>query len=137
MAVRWLVDGNNVMGSRPDGWWNDRQGAMARLTQEIAEWCRTHDDPVVVVFDGASRPPVAALAGGNLDVRFAPSRRRNGADDVLVALATTADDGGAAEAEVGLVDRVVTADRGLVARLPDHVDVIGPRRFLRLVEAAA
>jgi hypothetical protein len=26
-----VVDGNNVMGSRPDGWWKDRAGAARRL----------------------------------------------------------------------------------------------------------
>ena len=31
-----LVDGNNVMGSRPDGWWRDRRRAMQRLVDEVA-----------------------------------------------------------------------------------------------------
>jgi len=22
--MRWIVDGDNVMGARPDGWWRDR-----------------------------------------------------------------------------------------------------------------
>ena len=26
-----IVDGANVVGSRPDGWWRDRAGAAARL----------------------------------------------------------------------------------------------------------
>ena len=26
--MRWVVDGNNVFGSRPDGWWNDRTAAF-------------------------------------------------------------------------------------------------------------
>src|SRR5262249_47481996 len=30
------VDGANVMGSRADGWWRDRAGAMARLHGELA-----------------------------------------------------------------------------------------------------
>ncbi len=50
--MRWVVDGNNVYGSRPDGWWNDRDAAARRFTQSVAEWCRTHDDEVVIVFDG-------------------------------------------------------------------------------------
>ena len=29
--VPWLVDGMNVIGSKPDGWWRDRTGAMRRL----------------------------------------------------------------------------------------------------------
>ncbi len=31
-----IVDGANVMGSRADGWWRDRAGAMARLHGELA-----------------------------------------------------------------------------------------------------
>ena len=34
--VTLIVDGANVMGSRPDGWWRDRAGAMLRLHDELA-----------------------------------------------------------------------------------------------------
>ncbi len=115
--MRWLIDGNNVMGSRPDGWWNDRPGAMARLGQQIAEWCWTHDDEVVLVFDGPELGEVMQLAGGNLTIRFANRSTRDAADDVLVAAASAG-------------DTVVTADRGLRARLPEAVDVLGPKALL-------
>jgi len=36
MNVTLIVDGANVMGSRADGWWRDRAGAMARLHGELA-----------------------------------------------------------------------------------------------------
>jgi hypothetical protein len=36
MGVTLIVDGANVMGSRADGWWRDRAGAMARLHDELA-----------------------------------------------------------------------------------------------------
>ena len=36
MDVTLIVDGANVMGSRADGWWRDRPGAMARLHGELA-----------------------------------------------------------------------------------------------------
>ena len=32
-----IVDGAHVMGSRADGWWRDRAGAMARLHGELVE----------------------------------------------------------------------------------------------------
>lgn len=115
---RWIVDGNNVMGSRPDGWWNDREGAMERLAQQVAEWCWTHDDEVIVVFDGPEREAVVALAGGTLAIRFAGgAARRDGADDVIVDLTRPG-------------DTVVTADRGLRRRLSAGVTTIGPRSFL-------
>lgn len=31
-----IVDGANVVGSRPDGWWRDRAGATARLRDQLA-----------------------------------------------------------------------------------------------------
>ncbi len=120
---RWLIDGNNVMGSRADGWWNDRPRAMARLAQQVATWAVGHDDEIVLVFDGAEQPEVALLAGGNLAIRFAPRRGRDAADDLVVTLA-------ADRAQGAPPDVVVTADRGLVARLPEGCAVLGPRRFL-------
>ena len=34
--MRWIVDGNNVMGSRPDGWWRDRENAARALAEQVA-----------------------------------------------------------------------------------------------------
>ena len=31
-----VVDGANVVGSVPDGWWRDRAGAAARLRDRLA-----------------------------------------------------------------------------------------------------
>jgi broad specificity phosphatase PhoE len=52
---RWLVDGMNVVGARPDGWWRDRTAAMARLTAALDALARETGDPVTVVFDGRPR----------------------------------------------------------------------------------
>ncbi|EOD68324.1 NUDIX domain-containing protein [Amycolatopsis vancoresmycina] len=35
-----VVDGANVVGSRPDGWWRDRHGAAERLRDQLAELAR-------------------------------------------------------------------------------------------------
>jgi 8-oxo-dGTP pyrophosphatase MutT (NUDIX family) len=45
--VTVIVDGANVMGSRPDGWWRDRAGAMTRL----------HGELVALAADGIARLP--------------------------------------------------------------------------------
>jgi hypothetical protein len=123
--VRWIVDGNNVFGARPDGWWNDRPAAMARFTQRVAEWCRTHDDEVTVVFDQPVPARVIELAGGNLRVVAARRRGRDAADDTIVVLATTA--------AAGSPLTVVTSDLGLRGRLPEATAVIGAGRFRELV----
>lgn len=122
--VRWIVDGNNVFGSRPDGWWNDRGAASSRFAQEVAEWCRTHDDEVTVVFDAPLAPETALLAGGNLTIVESERRGRNAADDTIVRLVEHS----------SVVDvTVVTSDRGLRARLPRSATTIGAGRFLELI----
>lgn len=120
--MRWVVDGNNVMGAGADGWWNDPVGASVRLTQAVAEWTRTHDDAVTIVFDGRPEPRLAELAGGALAVDFARRSGRDAADDRIVELVEDL-----YGAEPDLV--VVTSDRGLVARLPPGVGVEGAGRF--------
>ena len=124
--MRWIVDGNNVFGSRPDGWWNDRDAAARRLAQSVAEWCRTHGDDVVLVFDAPLAPDTLELGGGNLTIVESRRRGRNAADDRIVELVDAIDDD---------EPRVVTSDRGLRARLPDRVHVVGAGRFLSLLGA--
>jgi predicted RNA-binding protein with PIN domain len=124
--VRWIVDGNNVFGSRPDGWWNDRDAAARRLAQSVAVWCRTLDDDVALVFDAPVAPTTFELGGGNLTIVESRRRGRDAADDRIVELVAEIDDD---------EPRVVTSDRGLRARLPDRVRVMGAGRFLSLLEA--
>ena len=135
--MHWVVDGNNVFGSQPDGWWNDRSGAQRRFTQSVAEWCRTHDDDVTIVFDAPVGDAAARLAGGNLRVVEATRRGRDAADDEIVDLVSDLlaadDDGEVGSGHAGAALRVVTSDRGLRRRLPPGVDIIGAGRFLELV----
>jgi hypothetical protein len=107
-APRWLVDGTNVVGSRPDGWWRDRPGAFRRLVEALGPLAAAGDE-VTVVFDG--RPAAGLEAGdhGGVAVQWAERRGRDAADDVVVALV-------AADAEPA-GRTVVTSDRGLAARV--------------------
>lgn len=118
----WLVDGNNVMGAGADGWWNDSTAAAVRTAQAIAEWCRTHDDEVTVVFDGRPDRRVSEVAGGNLTVDFATRLGRDAADDRIVEIV---EDRFGDEPDL----TVVTSDRGLIDRLPPGVSVEGAGRF--------
>lgn len=124
--MRWLIDGNNVFGSRPDGWWNDRPAAQRRFTQRVAEWCRTHDDDVTVVFDAPLSPATAELAGGNLTVVEAARRGRDAADDEIVDRVEelVADD---------VAVRVVSSDLGLRRRLPAAAEMVGVGAFRDLI----
>jgi len=124
LNVHWIIDGNNVYGSRPDGWWNDRDGAARRFAQSVAEWCRTHDDDVVLVFDAPVADATFELAGGNLAIAESPRRGRDAADDHIVDVADDID---------GDLT-VVTSDRKLRARLPEHAQVVGAGRFLEILD---
>jgi uncharacterized protein YaiI (UPF0178 family) len=106
----------NVIGSRPDGWWRDRRGAMRLLVDSLA---RVGDyDPVVVVLDG--RP--FDLSGDRVDVRFASRRGPNAADDDIAAIA-----------EEG--DTVVTSDADLERRVrAKGADVVGAGAFRRRLD---
>jgi predicted RNA-binding protein with PIN domain len=67
---RLIVDGMNVLGSRPDGWWRDRPAAMERLTRRL-EALAAAGVEVTVVFDGRPHRRVEAASGG-VAVGFAP-----------------------------------------------------------------
>jgi predicted RNA-binding protein with PIN domain len=113
--TRWIVDGMNVIGSRPTGWWRDRPGAM----RELVERLETLGEPVTVVFDGKAFEIEEA---GGVDVRFASRRGRNAADDDIAALVAAADDPAAL--------RVVTSDSDLAERVRQHgAEVEGAGQF--------
>jgi predicted RNA-binding protein with PIN domain len=79
----WIVDGNNVMGARPDGWWRDRQAAQRRLVDRLEAFAEARDEPVTVIFDGR---PHDAGGGLRVAVRFARRAGPNAADDDVAAL---------------------------------------------------
>jgi predicted RNA-binding protein with PIN domain len=80
-GVRWLVDGMNVIGSRPDGWWRDRDAAMARLVDLLERWVAESGEDVTVVFERPPSPPIRSTVIG---VAHAPRRGANAADDEIV-----------------------------------------------------
>lgn len=76
--ARWLVDGMNVIGSKPDGWWRDRRGAIERLVRML----ESLDGDVTVVFDGKPFD----IDSDRVEVAFASRRGPNAADDDIAAL---------------------------------------------------
>jgi predicted RNA-binding protein with PIN domain len=79
--VRWFVDGMNVIGTRPDGWWRDRHAAMARLVEQLERWVVATGEDVTVVFESRPRPPISSTV---VEVAYAPKARANAADDEIV-----------------------------------------------------
>jgi predicted RNA-binding protein with PIN domain len=112
--VRWIVDGMNVIGSRPDGWWRDRHGAMAALVEMLDRWAcaagSTEPQDVTVVFE---RPPTPAIRSSVIEVAHAPKGAANSADDEIVRLVQGLLENDAHPDEI----RVVTSDKVLTERV--------------------
>jgi predicted RNA-binding protein with PIN domain len=75
-----LVDGMNVIGSRPDGWWRDRTGAMARLVAQLAAL----GEDAWVVLDGRERD--LGVDPGRVQVVWAPEPGPDAADRIIAGL---------------------------------------------------
>ncbi|MFF4649966.1 NTP pyrophosphohydrolase [Streptomyces sp. NPDC001380] len=127
-----VVDGANVVGSVPDGWWRDRRGAAERLRDALAGvaayglpegsgapgWACGVPLEVVLVVEGAARG-VAEVPG----VRVASAA--GSGDDLVVELVAAGRAGDGAAPRRCLV---ATADRGLRARVAAlGAEVVGPR----------
>ncbi|MDN4172839.1 NYN domain-containing protein [Nocardioides sp. SOB77] len=123
MTTTLVVDGANVVGSRPDGWWKDRAGAARRLHERLLVG-DTPQDEVVLVLEGAAKGGVRA--GRDAHVRTVHAK--GAGDDMIVAEARAA-------AERGSRVTVVTADRMLQARVQGvGALAVGPSWLLDLIE---
>ncbi len=99
------IDAMNVIGSRPDGWWRDREGAMRRFVEEVRDWAAAEgEDEVIVVLDAG--PDDLLGRSGAVTVVRAARRARDAADDEIVRLVSGLTGG-----------RVVTSDAALAARV--------------------
>jgi predicted RNA-binding protein with PIN domain len=107
--ARTIVDGMNVIGTRPDGWWRDRDAAAVRLLRRLQRAAACSGDAFALVLDGRPPPDVAEGEHGGVDVRCARRQGRDAADDRIVELV-------AADSDPTRL-RVVTSDRSLADRV--------------------
>lgn len=125
--MRWVVDGMNVIGTRPDAWWKDRHGAMVRLVDMLERWAASSGEDVTVVFEAPPRPPIGSSV---IEVTHAPRPRKDSADDEIVRLLGE-------EPQPGSV-RVVTSDNWLADRVRAAGASVEPSEgFRRLIESSA
>ena len=122
-----MIDAMNVIGSVPDGWWKDRDGALARFVDALAAF--DFDEWVVVVADGRPVPGLRAGTRGNVELRYAGHSAPDAADDEIIALLVELKSG-LVELRSGLVElrsgegddvdhdpvTVVSSDAGLITR---------------------
>ncbi|MCH9643061.1 MAG: NYN domain-containing protein [Actinomycetia bacterium] len=118
--MAWLVDGMNVIGCRPDGWWRDRHQAMAALVGQLERWARQEGAEVTVVFEREPSPPIESA---DVTVAHAPAAAPNSADDEIVRIIR-------ANARPEQVC-VATSDRGLAERVRAAQATVVPAATLR------
>ncbi len=102
-----IVDGANVVGSRPDGWWRDRAGAARRLQEQLLTAVLPYDE-VVLVLEGAAKRGNPAGQDGRLRTVHAPG---SGDEAIVGAVIEQVD------VDDGRSVTVVTADRALRDRI--------------------
>jgi predicted RNA-binding protein with PIN domain len=124
--VRWLIDGMNVIGTRPDAWWKDRHAAMVRLVDMLERWAAVTGEDVTVVFE---KPPVPPIRSSVIVVAHAPRPRRDSADDEIMRLVL-------ADLQPGAI-RVVTSDLWLSDRVHAAGATVEPSApFRSLIEGS-
>ncbi|MDA8069841.1 MAG: NYN domain-containing protein [Actinomycetota bacterium] len=124
--MRWLVDGMNLIGTRPDRWWRDRDAAMLALVDQLERWAAATGDDVTVVFERKPSPPIYSSV---IEIRHAPRPKANAADDEIMRLLD-------ADSQPHAV-RVVTSDRVLAQRAGSSgATVEGSLAFRARIESA-
>lgn len=114
-----LVDGMNLIGARPDGWWKDRPRAMRLLAWELRAFAEETGEDLTVVFDG--RPIDEVLRGHGIKVQFAPGGT-NAADRRIERLVSD-------HADPASIT-VITSDKALVRAVTDAgAGVVGSGEF--------
>jgi predicted RNA-binding protein with PIN domain len=98
-----IIDGANVVGSRPDGWWRDRAGAARRLQEQLST-AELPNDEVVLVLEGTARQGNPAGQDGRLRTVHA---KGSGDDAIVEAVMAQVDVGDGRDVTVVTADRVL------------------------------
>jgi predicted RNA-binding protein with PIN domain len=115
-----IVDGNNVIGTVPDGWWRDRPAAVRRLLRRMQRLAAQSGDELVLVLDVAA-PDLPEGDHTGVEVVYARRSGRDAADDRIRELV--------AERHAEPLE-VVTSDRALAEDVRAVAQVVPATRFL-------
>ena len=98
-----IVDGANVVGSRPDGWWRDRAGAARRLHEQLLSAVLPYEE-IVLILEGKARQGIPAGQDGRLRTVHAPG---SGDDAIVEAVIAEVEIGDGRDVTVATADRVL------------------------------
>jgi predicted RNA-binding protein with PIN domain len=121
-----MVDGSNVIGTVPDGWWRDRRAAARRLLARLQCLQARTGDELILVLDVVD-PDLPEGDHSGVAVRYATRRGANAADDRIRELVAELD---------GREAEVVTSDRALAADVRPNALVVTAKTFLTRLDDA-
>ena len=123
-----LVDAMNVIGSRPTGWWRDRDGAVRALLERLQRYASSQDVEITLFVDGRPLSDVAEGTHEGVDVLYASRGGPNAADDRMIEFINASADPASLH--------VITSDRALAARARSrHAHVYGANTLLEQLDA--
>ncbi|WP_219416465.1 hypothetical protein [Pseudonocardia nigra] len=135
LVLHVVIDGANVVGTRPDGWWRDRAGAARRLAGRLVAAVST--EPAVLAALAPHPPPSSAGLRLHLVLEGAAARVEGlpGHPDLDVVRAPADGDTAIVAVCADLSPApvvVVTADRALRERVrATGAETTGPATLLR------
>jgi predicted RNA-binding protein with PIN domain len=121
-----VVDGSNVIGTVPDGWWRDRPAAARRLLARLQCLHARTGDEVLLVLDAVD-PELPEGDHSGVAVYYATRRGRDAADDRIRELVGQLDGDGL---------EVVTSDRALGADVRPAAQIVTAKQFLARLDAS-
>ena len=125
MSRRLLIDVMNVVGSKPDKWWNDPDRAVRRMLEVLDDHAGATGAALTLVLD---KDPGALPKPEHVDVVVARRKGRNAADHEIEQIVEGAEDPSAFT--------VVTFDKKLADKVRSFgAGVIGAGAFREQVEA--
>ena len=123
-----LVDAMNVIGSRPTGWWRDRDAAVRGLLGRLQRYASAEGVEVTLFVDGRPLADVPEGVHDGVDVLYASRAGPNAADDRLIEFIAASGDAASLH--------VITSDRELAARARSrHAHVHGANTLLAQLDA--
>jgi predicted RNA-binding protein with PIN domain len=121
-----VVDGSNVIGTVPDGWWRDRPAAARRLLTRLQCLHARTGDEVFLVLDAVD-PELPEGDHSGVAVYYATRRGRDAADDRIRELVGELDGDGL---------EVVTSDRALAADVRPAAQIVTAKQFLARLDVS-
>lgn len=118
----------NVIGSRPTGWWRDRDEALRGLMRRLAALSALERIDITVVADGHPLSDLPEGVHDGVQLLYATRRGPDAADDRIIEFVDSQPDPHALE--------VITSDRDLAARARAcRARVRGPRALLEQLDS--